>query len=489
MVVDSFIFFNEFDLLEVRLHELYPVVDKFILVESTHTHSGIEKPLYFKENKERYSTYSDKIIHVIYDAEEVSKDGNPIENTRAWVNEKGQRKEIYHHIDFMSEDDILLVSDLDEIPNRKSILSLKLYDREKFPLAYSQDFFYYDYTSYKGKWSGTKVFKKDQITSANVIDSTRNFLTPNRAKEFGFNVIEGGWHMSFFFDQTGLAEKIKSFAHQEFNDSQFLERIEKALFGKEDVFGRGWEKITYKPFSDNLPLLIKDRVNSEYADDVILAIATHRRKYLDSLLGSLKILPYQKIVSIDQKRVGSNLSQVWEMAKSTGKRYVVLMDDDIEVLEKDIVWRSINVMKMKGWAIAGPHETYNPNYRLGKHLFKVYDKEWLPGYFLVIDTHLIGDYVFDTCLNDNEDHVDIDMCMHAHSKGYKVGVVDRVIVHYTDNHLPENQQIMRADGHSQYFMAHDNLKKKWSMPSPLVPGKSVYESTYIKSKNVYSSIE
>jgi len=291
--------------------------------------------------------------------------------------------------------------------------------------------------------------------------------------------------MSFFFNQAGLGEKIKSFAHQEFNNSNYLSNIEKALFEKEDIFGRGWEKIIYRPYSENLPEKIKQKVENDYRDDVVLAIATHRRKYLDSLLGSLKKLPYQKVISVDQKLVGSNLSQVWELAKSSGKRYVVLMDDDIEVLEKDVVWRSINIMKMKGWVIAGTHETYNPNYKPGKHLLKVYDKGWLPGYFLVIDTEKIGDYVFDTGLNDDQDHVDIDMCMYAHSLGYKVGVVDRVIIHHSDNHFPEHHN----RGLSQYNMAHRNLRSKWSMPSPLVPGKSVYEATYIKSENVYSSLK
>ena len=66
-VYDCFTFFNEFELLEIRLNELDSVVDKFVLVEASKTHQGKEKPLFYNENKDRFKKFQDKIIHVIVD--------------------------------------------------------------------------------------------------------------------------------------------------------------------------------------------------------------------------------------------------------------------------------------------------------------------------------------------------------------------------------------------------------------------------------------
>ena len=63
-IYDSFLFFNELDILEIRLNTLYDVVDHFILVESSVTHQGVSKPFIFDENKERFAKFLDKIIHI-----------------------------------------------------------------------------------------------------------------------------------------------------------------------------------------------------------------------------------------------------------------------------------------------------------------------------------------------------------------------------------------------------------------------------------------
>ena len=67
-IYDCFIFFNELDLLEIRLSELYNYVDYFVIVEANKTFKGKSKPFYFEENKQKYKKYLDKIIHVkVYD--------------------------------------------------------------------------------------------------------------------------------------------------------------------------------------------------------------------------------------------------------------------------------------------------------------------------------------------------------------------------------------------------------------------------------------
>ncbi|MGN1154117.1 MAG: hypothetical protein ACI4S3_08815 [Candidatus Gastranaerophilaceae bacterium] len=67
MIYDCFTFFNELDLLEIRLNILNDVVDKFVLVEATKTFTGQDKPLYYNDNKEKFSAFNAKIIHVVVD--------------------------------------------------------------------------------------------------------------------------------------------------------------------------------------------------------------------------------------------------------------------------------------------------------------------------------------------------------------------------------------------------------------------------------------
>ena len=69
-IYDGFQFFNELELLEVRFNELYDVIDHFVIVECTKTHQNNPKPLYFLENKEKFTPFLDKVIHYIFDPEE-----------------------------------------------------------------------------------------------------------------------------------------------------------------------------------------------------------------------------------------------------------------------------------------------------------------------------------------------------------------------------------------------------------------------------------
>jgi beta-1,4-mannosyl-glycoprotein beta-1,4-N-acetylglucosaminyltransferase len=126
-VYDCFPFFNELDLLEVRLNELYDVVDHFVIVENPLTHSGNPKPLYFEENKKRFSKFSNKIIHIIGSKVEVAKD--------AWVRENAQRNDILLGLKDAKDEDIVIISDLDEIIKKEKIKEIKeLISNKKDPL-------------------------------------------------------------------------------------------------------------------------------------------------------------------------------------------------------------------------------------------------------------------------------------------------------------------------------------------------------------------
>ena len=76
MVYDCFQFFNELDILKIRLHVLNPVVDRFVISEATETFSGLKKPLYYEENKELFAEFADKIIHVVVEDTPEGDDSN-----------------------------------------------------------------------------------------------------------------------------------------------------------------------------------------------------------------------------------------------------------------------------------------------------------------------------------------------------------------------------------------------------------------------------
>src|SRR5579863_8430750 len=108
MIYDCFTFFNELELLELRLNELAGVVDRFVIVEATKTHSGKPKPLHYRDNQARISRFHSQIIHVIVDDMPVSDD--------AWTLENFQRNCIVRGLTGCRPDDFILISDLDELP-------------------------------------------------------------------------------------------------------------------------------------------------------------------------------------------------------------------------------------------------------------------------------------------------------------------------------------------------------------------------------------
>jgi beta-1,4-mannosyl-glycoprotein beta-1,4-N-acetylglucosaminyltransferase len=108
-VFDCFPFFNELDILEIRLAELDALVDHFVIVEATHTQTGNPKPLYFSDNRKRYDRYAHKIIHIVVD-------DLPLEAPSHWTREIHQREAIMRGLGDARSDDLIVTSDCDEIP-------------------------------------------------------------------------------------------------------------------------------------------------------------------------------------------------------------------------------------------------------------------------------------------------------------------------------------------------------------------------------------
>ena len=187
MIIDCFPFFNELDILEIRLNELYDHVDHFVLVEASKTQSLIDKPYFFEKNKSRYDTFLDKIIHVKVD--------DCPNNSYIWEMENFQRNCIdrgIRRIENLNSNDIIMISDLDEIPSKKSIELIKCSNE---PIGSINMFFYAYYFNMLSvrSWIGTVFCSFEEYKNKNPqyfrsIKDSLNLLNN------GENL---GWHLSW----------------------------------------------------------------------------------------------------------------------------------------------------------------------------------------------------------------------------------------------------------------------------------------------------
>jgi beta-1,4-mannosyl-glycoprotein beta-1,4-N-acetylglucosaminyltransferase len=224
-IYDCFMFFNELDLLEIRLNILSPYVDYFVLVESTTTHSGKEKPLLYQENRDRFKEFNHKIIHI-----PITIDQKPLGD---WDRENFQREHIHFGLKECCDDDIIMVSDLDEIPNLEGVdleKSVKEHGSITFQMALH---YYFLNVKYPIDWSGTFVVPYSSIKGMSSLSKLR---LENR-----FPKISNGWHFSYMGGLDSVKYKIESYAHQEFNNDTIKENLEKAMIENKDPFGRGDE--------------------------------------------------------------------------------------------------------------------------------------------------------------------------------------------------------------------------------------------------------
>ena len=176
-VFDSFIFFNELDLLEMRLNILNDVVDYFVVTESPFTVSGNEKPLYYQENKDRFGKFNDKIVH--YVTEEIPNDfsgmlektkfhaaykendpyGTPMINLpirfqRALFNRNNSAFGIEKA--GATDEDLVITSDADEIINPFVLEDLSWFDPKHHYVAYCRAFYYKLNLLYQDVWEGSR---------------------------------------------------------------------------------------------------------------------------------------------------------------------------------------------------------------------------------------------------------------------------------------------------------------------------------------------
>lgn len=243
MIYDCFTFNNELDLLDLRLHELSKVVDKFVLVESTTTFSGNLKPLYYEKNKKRFAKFSHQIIHIVVNDMNLAIPSNKLyyfkpksfqlPHLEAWSREIHQRNSIERGLVGCRANDIILISDVDEIPNHKFFSRVKSI---KGPVSLEMNNYYY----YINCIGSEKIF----VAKALKYKYLQN-LDPQEVRENNqFPIISNaGWHFSYLGGYESIKDKIRSFSHQEHNKSDFLDtkRLAFNLENALDIFNRPFE--------------------------------------------------------------------------------------------------------------------------------------------------------------------------------------------------------------------------------------------------------
>ena len=256
-IVDVFPFFNELELLELRLRILSPYVDKFVLVECPQTFSGNPKPLFFHQNKSKFNEWSTKIIHYIN--ENTMDSFGDLETHLAsplldvedkWILEKTislptphtefhwkrtffQKESIRKAIPKLADSDLVFFGDLDEIWNPVMEFNWNL----DVLFRLQQDVYLY--------WLNNK--SNEDWTSAvftaykNLEGRSLNDLRMNSAG-LAFQVVPGGgWHFSYQGGTDQIKLKLESFDHQELNRGNIKRKIEKRLAKNKDILGRKFE--------------------------------------------------------------------------------------------------------------------------------------------------------------------------------------------------------------------------------------------------------
>ncbi len=266
-VYDCFSFFNELDLLEIRLNELDPVVDYFVLVEATRTHQKQPKPLYFADNRERFKRFEDKIIHVVVDRYPNFFSRFRIPTPMDYDNH--QKNQIIQGLKNAQPDDVIIYSDLDEIPAPEK---LREYAQRPGIKVFEQRFYSYfanlamveaadapelPIKDGQVRWRGTVMgFYRD-------FNDTKAFRKMRDLNEPEVTVIEeGGWHFTYLGGLESVIYKLHSFCHAKekkygVHKLANREELEQMLREGRDLLGRDL-RYRFMPVDETLPRYLRE---------------------------------------------------------------------------------------------------------------------------------------------------------------------------------------------------------------------------------------
>ena len=247
-------YFDEEVVLDVRLNTLDKYVDYFVIVESSFTHKGDNKNLMFNHNK--FEKFKNKIIYLVYDKqpkgiEVVNENDSEGEKSRKYIlnaalRENGQRNFIQNGLNKAEDNDIILISDVDEIPNLSEVNFNNI--SEKI-IMFHQDMFYYkfDLKIPNLLWTGTKACRKKYLLSPQWLRNVKDrkyfpfridiLFSEKKYSSIKF-ISNGGWHFSNIKTAEEIEYKLKSYLHHREFDEQSLsvEEIQNIIENKKAIY-------------------------------------------------------------------------------------------------------------------------------------------------------------------------------------------------------------------------------------------------------------
>ena len=247
-------YFDEEQILDLRLNVLYNEVDYFVIVESIYNHKGEQRDLLFDIQK--FQKFKEKIIYLIYieiprQVEFIKEEDDERVKGRKYImnalyRENAQRNYILEGLKNANKEDLILVSDVDEIPKLSSLDLNKIKDEI---ILFKQDMFYYKYnlTLPNFKWTGTKAIRKKKLNSPQWLRNVKDRKYPffridtvfSDKKYINIKIIEdGGWHFSNIKSPEMIEHKLRSYLHhREFDEvSLSVEEINELVKKKQAIY-------------------------------------------------------------------------------------------------------------------------------------------------------------------------------------------------------------------------------------------------------------
>ena len=240
-IYDCFQFFNEEHILDLRLNILNEFVNFFVIVESTTNHQGIPKKLNFDMNK--FTKFQNKIIYIVVDDTVES-----IKKKHLWgesLVEQHQRNSITRGLKNCLDNDLVILSDVDEIPD---LTKLNIFNKNNRYAVFSQKMFNFKLNllnNTEPNWHGSKICLKKNLKLPQWLRNLKFKKYPfwRIDKPRNLQIIEnGGWHFAYLQSPKNISKKIKSFSRGEFNTNDFTDEvnIEEKIKLKKDIFNRGY---------------------------------------------------------------------------------------------------------------------------------------------------------------------------------------------------------------------------------------------------------
>ena len=244
-------YFDEDLVLDLRLNTLHEYVDKFIIAEGTRDHAGNEKKLNF--DYKNFSKFKDKIEYLIIDDIPIDVKSKKKNWTPNHWRDQHQRNSLAKGFQNSDDDDLIMISDIDEIPDPTKLSEFKI--KNKYACFMQKNFqSKLNLQNVSDKyWMGTKICQKKYLKSPqwlrDIKTKKRPFWKFYKPKEPQL-ILDGGWHFSFLKKPKDIAKKIKAYSHQEFNKEDFTDErnIAKRIENHKDLFNRN---INYKKIEIN----------------------------------------------------------------------------------------------------------------------------------------------------------------------------------------------------------------------------------------------